>query len=83
MVNIEIRTEACRGCQICSEICPLDVFHFDFNELVAKVKTPSNCIACLSCSYRCPSGAISLSNYHVVKNYYRDLSTSKRMGKIL
>mgnify|MGYP001545586611 CR=1 FL=1 len=83
MVNIEIREKACRGCQICVDICPTDVFEFDEGGFIAKVKTVEDCIACLSCTYSCPSGAISQDNYHVVKNFYRDLNFSKRVEKFL
>ena len=83
MVKTTIREQACRGCQMCIEICPLDVFVFDEASFVAKVDKPSNCIACLSCNYRCPSGAIEQSDYHQVKNFYHDVDFSRQLEKFL
>ena len=82
-VKTEIREKACRGCEICVDICPLEVFTFDNEKQVAVVTKPDNCIACLSCNYGCPSGAIVQSGYHVVKNFYRDMEFSRRLERFL
>jgi Fe-S-cluster-containing hydrogenase component 2 len=42
-----------------------------------------DCIACLSCAYLCPSGALTHSDYPVVKNFYRDIDFSRRMEHFL
>jgi NAD-dependent dihydropyrimidine dehydrogenase PreA subunit len=83
MVQIEIHEQACRGCQMCKEICPTEVFSFDEEKGKVRVKEMEDCIACLSCAYICPSGAIKHSDYHGVKNFYRDLDFCRRMGKFL
>jgi ferredoxin len=83
MVDMSIREEACRGCQMCKEICPTDVIAFDDAAMKARVDNPLDCIACLSCAYLCPSFAIRHDNFHVVKNFYRDLEFSLRFEKFL
>ena len=83
MVDMTIREEACRGCEMCVDICPTEVIAFDVDNAKASVKTADDCIACLSCDYVCPSGAISHDNIHLVKNFYRDLEFSLRFGRFL
>jgi len=83
MVEISIKKEACRGCQICSEICPTDVLEYNAAEQKVFVKNAANCIACLSCTYICPSTAISQQNFHSVKNFYRDLDFSVKAKRYL
>ena len=83
MVNMTIREDACRGCEMCVDICPTDVLVFDAAARKAVVKETQDCIACLSCSYLCPSGAISHEDYHEVKNFYRDLDFSLRFERFL
>jgi ferredoxin len=83
MVTIELHEQACRGCRMCADICPTKVFDYDDIKHMARISHPEDCIACLSCAYLCPSGAISHDNYHVVKNFYRDLTFMSRMEKFL
>lgn len=83
MVQIEIREESCRGCQICVDLCPTKVFSFDAGSEKARLAVAENCIACLSCAYACPPAAIRHSSYHVVKNFYRDLQYVRRLEQFL
>jgi ferredoxin len=83
MVEITIREEACRGCRMCTDVCPTEALLFDEPERLARVREARDCIACLSCSYLCPSGAITLKGFHAVKNFYRELAFSRRAGKFL
>lgn len=83
MLRIEIEAKACRGCQLCIDICPTDVLEFDATEAKARVHEVADCIACLSCRYICPSGAIVHSDYPVVRNFYRDLDFVSRMERFL
>lgn len=83
MLKMEIREKACRGCRFCVDICPTDAIAFDEQSRKATVKEVDDCIACLSCGFICPSGAIVHSGHHVVKNFYRNLYFSRRMEKFL
>jgi len=83
MLEMTIQEKACRGCRLCLDVCPTDCFSFDEATQKAKVAVIENCIACRSCAYICPSGAIAHSNYHEVKNFYRNIEFSKRMEKFL
>ena len=82
-MRIEIREKACRGCEMCVDICPTDVFSFDKKAMLAQIEEIDDCIACLSCAYICLSGAISHYDYHLSKNFYRDIDFSRRVGRFL
>ena len=83
MLEMTIHEKSCRGCRLCLDVCPTDCFSFDNTTMKAQVAVAENCIACLSCAFICPSGAISHRNHHVVKNFYRNIEFSRRMGKFL
>lgn len=83
MLTMEIRTDGCRGCQMCVDVCPTKVLSYDAVNHKARVEVPEDCIACLSCKFLCPSGVIAHRDYPVVKNFYRDLDFSRRMEKFL
>lgn len=82
-LEISIHEQSCRGCELCVDICPTKVFRMDEEKRLCVVDHVEDCIACLSCGYICPSGAITHSDYHEVKNFYRDEDFCKRMGKFL
>lgn len=82
-LRIDIHDTACRGCEMCIEICPTEVFEFDSVRRLCLATHPENCIACLSCAFLCPSGAIEHANYHVVKNFYRDVATCDKVARFL
>lgn len=83
MLEMVIHEKACRGCRLCLDVCPTDCFTFNEESQKAVVDKMINCIACLSCDYICPSGAISHVNHHEVKNFYRNIHFSQRMEKFL
>jgi ferredoxin len=83
MLEMTIHEKACRGCRLCLDVCPTECFTFNDETQKAVVAKVGNCIACLSCSYICPSGAISHANHHEVQNFYRNIQFSKRMEKFL
>jgi ferredoxin len=83
MLEMTIHDKACRGCQLCLDVCPTNCFSFDTATSKAKVAILENCIGCLSCAFICPSGAISHRHHHEVKNFYRNIEFSLRMEKFL
>jgi ferredoxin len=82
-VAIEIREDACRGCRMCADACPVSALGFDEGKGVATVREARDCFACLTCALLCPSGALRHSGHHAVKNFYRDLDFSARVGRFL
>ena len=82
-LEITVHEQSCRGCELCIDICPTKVFEMDPEKALCMVKQVEDCIACLSCAYICPSGAISLRDFHLVKNFYRDETFCNKMEKFL
>lgn len=48
----------CNGCEICIEICPMDVLRMDENTKKPFIKYLRDCQTCFLCTRRCPTGAI-------------------------
>lgn len=82
-LEITVNEQSCRGCELCIDICPTKVFELDSEKHICTVKYAEDCIACLSCAYICPSNAITHTDYHAVKNFYRDAEFCQRIGKFL
>ncbi|HHT9126247.1 MAG TPA: 4Fe-4S dicluster domain-containing protein [Candidatus Brocadiia bacterium] len=65
MRNIEINNTLCKGCYICVEICPVNVFEKegDVSEtgfVPVLVKHPDKCTRCMLCELQCPDMAITV-----------------------
>lgn len=65
--TIIIDTERCKGCTLCTSVCPKDLIVMDNNTLNAKGYHPalltdpdSACTGCAICSVICPDAAISV-----------------------
>ncbi len=71
MPNIQIAEKGCRGCGICVDLCPVDVFEFDNSKELAKVTAAFDCIGCLSCIYACPSQCIVASEVELIRPFHR------------
>jgi 2-oxoglutarate ferredoxin oxidoreductase subunit delta len=54
--QIEVNESWCKGCKICAEVCPRDVF--EMRDFVAKVKDNTLCTGCMLCELLCPDFAI-------------------------
>ena len=64
--SIEINNDWCKGCYICVDICPKQVFDISTkrNKLgvhPAKAQRPAQCIVCYECELHCPDMAISVT----------------------
>lgn len=55
--DIIIKSERCKGCNICVVFCPKEVLALDTLGKV-KVMQAGSCIACGQCELRCPDYAI-------------------------
>ena len=67
MPVVKIEDKGCRGCTLCVDICPADVFDFEDSSMLAKATREIDCIGCFSCFYICPSQCISIAGkyYHL------------------
>lgn len=75
MPKVEIKTGGCRGCSMCVERCPVDVFEQVKSSatanLIATVSRPDDCMGCFACYYICPSQCIDISEVEIQRPFYR------------
>lgn len=55
-----IDKKKCNNDGACIEICPVDVFAKEGNNVV--VKNPKDCIGCRACEVQCPQKAIKVKD---------------------
>lgn len=71
MATVSIIDRGCRGCEMCVDICPVDVFERDDAQEIAVVKREQDCIGCLSCRYICPSQCIDVGDIEQLRPFHR------------
>lgn len=52
----------CIGCQMCIDICPMDVFRYNSELKKSVIAYPDNCQSCAQCFYNCPTGSLKMAN---------------------
>lgn len=71
MPNVTLEDRGCRGCTLCVDICPVDVFDYNQAEDMAKVARTEDCIGCLSCVYICPSQCVAVADVEEMRPFHR------------
>ena len=56
-----IDAQACTGCGICIDGCPMDVIRIDKEAKKAVIAYPQECMCCAWCEMDCPEHAIYVS----------------------
>lgn len=71
MPAVKIEDRGCRGCTLCVDTCPVDVFELAEKDGVAVVAHADRCIGCLSCAYVCPSACIGVDDVVRLRPFHR------------
>lgn len=71
MATVKIIDRGCRSCEMCVDVCPVDVFEVDSAQGIAVVRREQDCIGCLSCRYICPSQCIDLDGVEELRPFHR------------
>ncbi len=64
--SVIINVDRCKGCEICTTVCPKKVLGMDEDMINAKgyhpskAKNPEDCIGCAICAMMCPDVAITV-----------------------
>ena len=59
---IRIDLNKCIGCENCVNICPMDVFYFNYEAHKSVMAYPENCQSCGQCYLNCQGRALGMSN---------------------
>ena len=61
-VRISLDTELCKGCEICVDRCPTDVYEMSGEgvDRYPVATTPEDCIDCSKCELLCPDFALEV-----------------------
>lgn len=71
MPSVAIAEAGCRGCSLCVDLCPVQVFDSSPDGALAVVAREEDCISCLACFYACPSRCIDVKDVVHEKPYHR------------
>ena len=83
MPTVKIEEKGCRGCTLCVDICPGEVFDYREAEALAVAAREVDCIGCYSCYYLCPSQCIQLGDVELQRPFHRIESNVALMEKFL
>lgn len=76
-----VDAETCIGCTLCFATCGRNVYDFDYEDHVAVVVEPYNCmVGCSTCGTVCPTGAIGFPApdlVHRVEREYRVIKVAR------
>ncbi len=56
--SLVLHEDRCKGCGMCVDVCPHDVFEMSDNR--AKIMDKDNCMECGACASNCPFQAIEV-----------------------
>ena len=59
--------DSCIGCRRCVELCPMDVFRFDEENMKSIIAYPENCQGCAMCYMSCPGQSLQITLHN---HYY-------------
>jgi NAD-dependent dihydropyrimidine dehydrogenase PreA subunit len=60
VVTLELNTELCNGCRMCTIVCPHAVF--EISNKKASIRHKDLCMECGACAMNCPEGAIKVKS---------------------
>lgn len=58
--SVEVDEGLCKGCGLCVDICPAEVFSMDNSYAIAD--SPERCLGCGRCELFCPDMAITVKS---------------------
>ena len=62
MSVIRLDLDKCIGCENCVNICPMDVFYFNYEANKSVIAYPENCQSCGQCFLNCQGRSLGISN---------------------
>ena len=60
VVTLELNKDKCKGCEMCTQVCPHEVF--TMKEHKAVIQDLDSCMECGACAKNCPFSAIKVDS---------------------
>ncbi|MBZ0088851.1 MAG: 4Fe-4S dicluster domain-containing protein [Thermoanaerobaculia bacterium] len=83
MPTVRIEEHGCRGCSLCVDLCPVQVFEQESAAAIARVTHAERCIGCLSCVYACPSQCVEVDGYLRLRPFHRIEASAELVRRFL
>ena len=83
MPTVAIETQGCRGCRMCVDVCPTDVFDMTVSQEAALVARDEDCIGCSSCEFVCPSRCIQVDIAERQRPFHRIEQNAALVARML
>lgn len=67
--KVTIKEDICKGCGLCTTVCPVKILELDKNKINAKGYHPATsidpekCIGCANCATICPDVVITVERF--------------------
>ncbi|MEA1975375.1 MAG: 4Fe-4S binding protein [Bacillota bacterium] len=67
--KVTFNTDICKGCELCIDVCPVNIIVMDNNKINAKgfhpatVNEMEKCIGCGNCAITCPDSVIKVERF--------------------
>ncbi len=67
--KVTFKEDICKGCELCTTVCPVKIIVMDKTKINAKgyhpatVSDPEKCIGCASCATICPDTVITVERF--------------------
>ena len=66
-IDVEINPKSCEaGCRACIEVCPVDIFAMQDDQVVSLDEHEDECTLCDLCLERCPVSIITIHKLYAV-----------------
>jgi 2-oxoglutarate ferredoxin oxidoreductase subunit delta len=67
--TVHINTDRCKGCGLCTVVCPADILLLNEEKVNVKgyrpvwVRKPNGCTGCGNCALMCPDSVITVKRF--------------------
>lgn len=64
-IDVEIKPQSCEpGCRACIEVCPVDIFAMNGDQVASLEENEDECTLCDLCLERCPVKIITINKLY-------------------
>lgn len=86
MPSVVVEARGCRGCSLCVDECPVDVFDVEAQPdggQLAWAARVDDCVGCFACYHICPSQCIRITDVPLQRPFYRVEENTRFVDRFL